>query len=731
MNFDIFFFQDFDLCINCYSSKGHEHQMVKWGLGLDDDSSNQNSEASKSPQESRRLSIQRCIQSLVHACQCRNANCSLMSCQKMKRVVQHTKGCKRKTNGGCPVCKQLIALCCYHAKHCTENKCPVPFCLNIKHKLRQQQLQQRLQQAQLMRRRMALMQGRTIQKPLPSPSSGAPGTPTSLQHQPKTPQTPQPLPNQPQASNQNMATMAQAFSSNEYSSQSPTSNCLGKLGPQSSPLHQQPSSLPIPSQPPTPQQQPTIASLQVAHSIEMTAKSKLQQHQSHMVTPMQMMGPRGPQPIQGIQSGPWVAGMQGSMQNLQVPTKQAAMVPQRPQVTQSLQQSPLMQQAIIQHQQPRQGVMPLQPVPPQASQHIDMVQRGAGSSIAPGALQELLRTLKSPSSPQQQQQVLNILKLNPHLMAAFIKQRTAKYQASQPQQAQQQQQSPQAMIGIQPGLQNMATLQSGPVIRPGVQPQQAGVAQSMGSLGPQGQLMNVAHNGNQQLYHRQIMHQMQQQQQQGAFAPGQGRFPQSQGTASYSQIHMQQQLIMQGSNGPMMPGMAQISQPGMNKDQPQSMMQQRMLQQHQQQIPQQMLKQHIGSPPQANSMSPQPHMLPGQQQGSHLSAQAMVSSLGNQVKSPAPVQSPRPPSQQPSHSSPSPRMQHQPSPQCASLHSSSPHPALAGQMTGSMEQGHLPTSEQSTMLSQLNTPNCRGLSNDLSMVGDATGDTLEKFVEGL
>ncbi|XP_035253266.1 histone acetyltransferase p300-like [Anguilla anguilla] len=112
----------------------------------------------ESAQATRRLSIQRCIQSLVHACQCRNANCSLLSCQKMKRVVQHTKGCKRKTNGGCPICKQLIALCCYHAKHCQENKCPVPFCLNIKHKLRQQQLQHRLQQAQMLRRRMASMQ---------------------------------------------------------------------------------------------------------------------------------------------------------------------------------------------------------------------------------------------------------------------------------------------------------------------------------------------------------------------------------------------------------------------------------------------------------------------------------------------------------------------------------------------------------------------------------------------
>lgn len=42
-----------------------------------------------------------------------------------------------------------------------ETKCPVPFCLNIKHKLKQQQLQQRLQQAQLLRRRMAAMNTRT------------------------------------------------------------------------------------------------------------------------------------------------------------------------------------------------------------------------------------------------------------------------------------------------------------------------------------------------------------------------------------------------------------------------------------------------------------------------------------------------------------------------------------------------------------------------------------------
>jgi hypothetical protein len=41
---------------------------------------------------------------------------------QMKRVVSHTKACKRKTNGGCPICKQLIALCCYHAKLCQVNR---------------------------------------------------------------------------------------------------------------------------------------------------------------------------------------------------------------------------------------------------------------------------------------------------------------------------------------------------------------------------------------------------------------------------------------------------------------------------------------------------------------------------------------------------------------------------------------------------------------------------------
>ena len=101
---------------------------------------NADAAAAQSPAQSRRWSIEHCIQSLMHACQCRNASCDMAMCQKMKQVMAHTRRCRRKTNGGCPVCKQLIALCCYHSKHCRQAKCRMPFCAFIQYKLRQQRI---------------------------------------------------------------------------------------------------------------------------------------------------------------------------------------------------------------------------------------------------------------------------------------------------------------------------------------------------------------------------------------------------------------------------------------------------------------------------------------------------------------------------------------------------------------------------------------------------------------
>ncbi|KAI6195786.1 hypothetical protein M3Y94_01029000 [Aphelenchoides besseyi] len=92
--------------------------------------------------KSRNESVEKCTQSLVHACQCQDADCHHLHCMKMKRVVQHTKLCKRRQTMNCSLCKQLIAICCYHAKHCNLADCPVPFCLDIRQKLQEHEQSQ-------------------------------------------------------------------------------------------------------------------------------------------------------------------------------------------------------------------------------------------------------------------------------------------------------------------------------------------------------------------------------------------------------------------------------------------------------------------------------------------------------------------------------------------------------------------------------------------------------------
>ncbi|XP_010780197.1 histone acetyltransferase p300-like, partial [Notothenia coriiceps] len=552
--------EDYDLCITCYNTKGHVHKMEKLGLGLDDESSNSSAAATQSPGDSRRLSIQRCIQSLVHACQCRNANCSLPSCQKMKRVVQHTKGCKRKTNGGCPICKQLIALCCYHAKHCQENKCPVPFCLNIKHKLRQQQLQHRLQQAQMLRRRMASMQrvgqsggggggGAPGGNGLPSPSanngSTAPGTPTSVGGtQPPTPQTPthgnmpalpqqqggmggmgamggmggmgqqqggpqhhlhqyQPvgvgggMMNSPQ---QQMVPQIQAPNVQQHqgvlppynprpAGASPLHQSLGKPGstpPQQQQQQQQQQQAIMPGQ--NQQQGPPLAAVETALKIQRLAETQRQmaqaqaqaqaqirgmgqggglmpQHPHHQTPQVQMgmpphIGAQGmPPQNQGV-VGRTMLEQQGMLAGLQQQQQggppQTQLLPHQVQQQGGAQQQwgggapPNMspQQRMMGHMQQQQAGIPQQAMNQQqgarglmqvmggaaglsgvsAGVQNSIVAAAASGNLPQAALQDLLRTLRSPSSPLQQQQVLNILRSNPTLMAAFIRQRAARYQ---------------------------------------------------------------------------------------------------------------------------------------------------------------------------------------------------------------------------------------------------------------------------------------------------------------
>lgn len=54
----------------------------------------------------------------------------------------------------------------------------------------------------------------------------------------------------------------------------------------------------------------------------------------------------------------------------------------------------------------------------------NMIQPGAATNAQQKqAVQQLLQTLKNNPGPEQQQQLLQLLKASPQLMAAFIKQR--------------------------------------------------------------------------------------------------------------------------------------------------------------------------------------------------------------------------------------------------------------------------------------------------------------------
>ena len=136
-----------------------------------------------SAQEERRLKIQRCVRSLVHASHCRDSTCQLASCARMKRVVKHTKICKRKTYpDGCQICQGLVHLCCYHAKHCLERECVVPFCRHVKHELRQRQQQSMQPPPQMPGQPNAMMPG--VQQQFPQMQPGQQGMQNPMQQMP-------------------------------------------------------------------------------------------------------------------------------------------------------------------------------------------------------------------------------------------------------------------------------------------------------------------------------------------------------------------------------------------------------------------------------------------------------------------------------------------------------------------------------------------------------------------
>lgn len=105
---------------------------------------------------------------------------------------------------------------------------------------------------------------------------------------------------------------------------------------------------------------------------------------------------------------------------------------QNPQLLQQQQQQQLQQQQAQQgqpQQQQQPGMGGMAAVGQMQQRQMGAIGAGAGgqvggpTAVGKQALQQLMQTLKSPNTPEQQNQILNILKSNPPLMAAFIKQR--------------------------------------------------------------------------------------------------------------------------------------------------------------------------------------------------------------------------------------------------------------------------------------------------------------------
>ena len=89
----------------------------------------------------RQRSIQLHMQLLQHAAGCRNAACPSVNCGKMKNVLRHDATCTTRMQGGCVMCRRILALFLTHARQCTKpaGSCPVPKCAQLKAQLAQMQ----------------------------------------------------------------------------------------------------------------------------------------------------------------------------------------------------------------------------------------------------------------------------------------------------------------------------------------------------------------------------------------------------------------------------------------------------------------------------------------------------------------------------------------------------------------------------------------------------------------
>ena len=168
--------------------------MEKLGLGIMDPEDQDTT--AQDPQARKNASVQKMIEFLIHASKCRNPQCKIPNCIKIKRVLRHTRDCRlRATGQHCLICKQFLFIVYSHAKTCKETNCPVGLiCKRVKQNIQDTQAQQRRRNNLLMQQRIRSMQGMIgsssngNSKPAGSPAPSNASPPTSKAPPPTPPQ---------------------------------------------------------------------------------------------------------------------------------------------------------------------------------------------------------------------------------------------------------------------------------------------------------------------------------------------------------------------------------------------------------------------------------------------------------------------------------------------------------------------------------------------------------------
>ncbi|KAK4772401.1 hypothetical protein SAY86_014176 [Trapa natans] len=127
---------EFEVCDNCYSNGiDHPHKLTHHPSMAERDAQN------KEARQKRVSQLRVMLDLLIHASECRSAQCQYPNCRKVKGLFRHGLQCKRRVSGGCHLCKNMWHLLSHHARTCKESQCHVPRCRDLKEHIRRQQQQ--------------------------------------------------------------------------------------------------------------------------------------------------------------------------------------------------------------------------------------------------------------------------------------------------------------------------------------------------------------------------------------------------------------------------------------------------------------------------------------------------------------------------------------------------------------------------------------------------------------